>query len=64
MKEESVCLGLMSFLILVVIVLALSSCTISMTNVQSSGHSQDVVDEAQTASPDVDANLSIPAKLI
>lgn len=46
------------FLLLVFI---LSSCTISFQNISTHGIAEDLVDENQTASPDVKPNVSIPA---
>lgn len=40
----------------------LTSCTISLQNVSSNGRSEDQLDTAQTASPDIKSDLSIPLK--
>ena len=39
----------------------LSSCTISFSNVDTHGTATDLIDEDQAASPDVKADVSIPA---
>lgn len=38
----------------------LTACTISFQNISSVGKAQDMIDTAQEASPDVDANLELP----
>lgn len=40
-----------------------SSCTMSLNVVHTQGSASDVVDDTQTASPDVKADVSIPASL-
>ena len=40
--------------------LAFASCTINMTNASSNGKASDLIDQEQTASPDVKTDLSIP----
>jgi hypothetical protein len=44
-----------------ILALYLSSCTYSINMIHTQGQASDVVDETQAASPDVDANVSIPA---
>lgn len=42
----------------------LSSCTYSITMVHTQGQATDVVDEAQTAQPDVSPTVSLPVSAI
>lgn len=42
----------------------LTSCTYSITMVHTEGVASDVVDETQSAEPDVKGELNIPAKVI
>lgn len=48
----------------VVLLNFLTSCTYSITMVHTEGSASDVVDEEQTAQPDISPNLSIPASLV
>jgi len=41
--------------------LFLTSCTLSFNNIATEGHSSDIVDEQQTATPKIDPVLNIPA---
>jgi len=43
---------------------ALCSCTYSITMVHTEGTASDVVDETQTAEPDIKADVSLPMKAI
>lgn len=45
---------------LISIVLLLCSCTLSVTTVHTQGSASDIVDEQQTAQPDISPNLNIP----
>jgi len=40
----------------------LCGCTISLSNVSNSGSAKDLLDEQQTASPDVETTATIPLK--
>jgi hypothetical protein len=40
--------------------MVLDSCTLSFTNISTHGSASDLVDEEQTASPDVKTDLSLP----
>lgn len=51
----------MKYLIQISALLALSSCTISITTVHTQGKASDVVDETQSADADVSPNVSLPA---
>lgn len=42
----------------------LTGCTLSFNNIATEGHSSDVVDEQQDASPTVSPNLVIPASAL
>ena len=42
----------------------LCSCTYSINMVHTQGTASDVVDETQSAEPDIKADVSIPAKVI
>ncbi len=55
----------LSILILTAIIACLIAvfccgCSVSMTNVMNVGQSSDLLDENQSVSPDVDADLSVP----
>lgn len=50
----------MNKLISVISLLILTSCTISFQNISTHGTATDLVDENQTASPQVDAKVSAP----
>lgn len=41
----------------------LSGCTLSFQNISTHGTATDLVDEQQTASPNVDANVRIPSPI-
>ena len=43
---------------------ALSSCTYTITQVQTKGVATDVVDDTNTPTADVDASLSVPTSVI
>ena len=43
----------------IALALMIASCTYSITCVHTQGSASDVVDEAQSAKPDLDANLSL-----
>ena len=45
----------------VFLALGLCGCSISFQNVMTSGKAQDLIDETQTTTPDVDAAVDIPA---
>lgn len=47
--------------LLLISLLALTSCTYSITMVHTEGQATDVVDETATNSPDVSPTVSIPA---
>ncbi len=49
----------MNYIYLVGIAIMLTACTYSITMVHTKG-SSDVVDEAQTATPDISPTLSLP----
>lgn len=52
----------MKFIVLALPTLLLvSACTISVTTVHTQGKASDVVDEQQSADPQVDADVSVPA---
>lgn len=51
----------LSALIIGILVGVLTSCTYSITMVHTEGQASDVVDETQTNTPDVKADVSIPA---
>lgn len=44
--------------------LFLSSCSYSITMVHTQGQATDVVDETQTAEPDISPTLSVPVSVI
>lgn len=44
----------------IVLSVLLTSCTISFQNVSTHGTADDLIDEEQTASPNVDASVSLP----
>lgn len=46
----------------IILLFFLSSCTLSFTNISTHGSATDLVDEEQTASPDVKPNISLPIK--
>lgn len=48
----------------VALCLLLVGCTLSFQNISTNGKATDLVDEQQTASPDVSPNLVIPASAI
>lgn len=45
----------------ILLIALLTSCTYSINMVHTEGHASDVVDETQTAQPDINPTLSIPA---
>jgi competence protein ComGC len=45
----------------IMFLLLISGCTLSFTNISTHGQASNLVDEQMEASPDVDANVSIPA---
>ncbi len=47
---------------LICILICMTSCTISFQNIQTEGTASDLVDENQTASPDVKTDLTVPVK--
>jgi hypothetical protein len=47
---------------LVLILLSLTSCTITLTNTSANGRASDTVDEASTASANVQPNVSLPLR--
>ncbi len=47
--------------VIIVCGLILNSCTYSVTMAHTEGKATDLIDEAQTAQPDVQADLTIPA---
>lgn len=47
---------------LVLLPLALVSCTLSFSNVDTHGTATDLIEEEQAASPDVSPTLSVPTK--
>ena len=47
-----------AFLILI------TGCTLSFNNIETQGHSSDVLDEQQTATPNIEPNLTIPATVL
>jgi len=51
----------MKLLSLLVALFLFCGCTISLQNVMTDGTASDLIDEEQTASPDVKTDLSIPA---
>ncbi len=49
-----------ALLVILTTALILCSCTISFQNIDTHGTASDVVDENQTASPDIKTDLTIP----
>jgi len=49
---------------LTVLITSLSSCTLSYQNISTHGTAQDVVDENQTASPDVKADITADVSML
>ena len=47
--------------IIIVAASILFGCTISFQNISTHGTATDLVDQTQSAEPDVDANLQVPA---
>lgn len=47
----------------ILITILLSSCTLSYQNIHTQGHAEDLVDQEQTAEPDVHPDTSIPISL-
>ncbi len=45
----------------IALMILLSSCTYSINLVHTQGEASDVVDETQSAQPDISPNLDIPA---
>ncbi len=52
--------GLALFVLIIFCLNLLVGCTISFQNIDTHGTATDLVDENQTASPDVKSDLSIP----
>lgn len=46
--------------IAIVLSVLLTSCTISFQNVSTHGTADDLIDEEQTTSPNVDASVTLP----
>jgi len=59
MKEILAILVILSLFI--ACALAFTSCTYSINMVHTQGYADDVVDETQSAEPDVTTDLSVPA---
>jgi hypothetical protein len=49
-------------LVFILIIPCLAACTYSITQVHTEGVASDVVDETQTAQPDVSPTLQVPLK--
>lgn len=49
--------------IVTLISIILCGCTISFTNISTHGTAQDVVDEEQSADPQIDADIDLPGVL-
>jgi len=60
-------MGIMSIVLIAILAficfMMLDSCTLSFTNVDTHGTATDLVDETQTASPDVKTDLTLPGSL-
>jgi len=48
----------------ILLAFTLVSCTYSINMVHTQGEASDVVDENQSVTPDIDANVSIPASVL
>lgn len=55
-------LTLMAVLIAIGFIIVTSGCTISMQNISTHGTATDLIDEDQTATPDIKTDLSLPIK--
>lgn len=67
MKLKDVTESFLSMIIITLIFFAfafLPSCTLSFQNISTHGTATDLVDQTQSAEPDVNANLTIPAKVL
>jgi len=51
-------------IIMLLFVAGMSGCTVNITLAHTEGTTHDLVDTAQTASPDVSPELTIPASLL
>ncbi len=52
---------LIALILIISLCFILSGCTYSVTLAHTEGQTTDLIDESQTAQPDVKANLTIPA---
>jgi len=60
MMLMSIIIVVLTVIIAVMVYITLSGCTLSFTNISTHGTATDLVDEEQTASPDVKSDLTIP----
>lgn len=64
MNEQTfkIWLTLMAVLIAIGFIIVTTGCTISMQNISTHGTATDLIDEDQTATPDIKTDLSLPIK--
>lgn len=56
--------SLILVIFLIIVIASITSCTISFQNIHTEGVASDLVDENQTASPDVTTSIKIPLSSI